>query len=434
MILRLIPVALGVLILCAHFLRSGGSAQILACLCAFGLLFFKKRWFKTVAPFLLIAAALIWADTAYELVFIRRLMGAPWMKTAIILGAVSLFTAACALVFFSRKARLFFDGNPETGNASAAAFLITAMLLTIIQLKVDRPMLLLERFWHGGGWLEILALSTYSAWIVEKMADVKASAVWRKRIWLLFSVVFFTQLILGLFVSETFLMSGNMHIPVPAVILAGPIFRGDGFFMPVLFLSTLVIVGPAWCSHLCYMGAWDQLACNRKKRPGALPRWSTHLRVVVLVVVIGAAIALRFLGISVTAAAVAALGFGSLGVLVMILVSRKLGTMFHCVVFCPIGLIANVLGKISPFRILFSKDCDGCGACAPSCRFGALEKAHIERRKVGVSCTLCGDCVGKCKTNQLVYSFGKFNSPAIRLIFLAIVVSLHAVCLGIARI
>ena len=434
MIVRLIPVALGVLILCAHFLRSGGSAQILACLCAFALIFFKKRWFKTVAPFLLIAAALIWADTAYELIFIRRIMGAPWMKMAIILGAVSLFTAASGMAFLSKKSKLFFDRNPETGNASAAAFLIVAMLLTIIQLKVNRPMLLLERFWPGGGWLEILALSTYSAWIVEKMADVKASAVWRKRIWLLFSVVFFTQLILGLFVSETFLMSGKMHIPVPAVILAGPIFRGDGFFMPVLFLSTMIIVGPAWCSHLCYMGAWDQLASDRKKRPGALPRWSTHLRVVVLAVVIGAALALKALGVSTTVAAVAALGFGVLGVLLMILVSRKLGTMFHCVVFCPIGLIANVLGKISPFRLRFSDGCDGCGACGPSCRFGALEKSHIEQRKVGLSCTLCGDCVGKCKTNQLVYSFGKFRTPAIRLIFLAIVVSLHAVCLGIARI
>ena len=434
MIVRLIPVALGVLLLCAHFLRSDGFAQVLACLCAFALLFFKKKWFKIVAPFLLLAAALVWADTTYELILARRITGAPWMKMSIILGAVSLFTAACALVFLSKKSRLFFAGSPETGNASAAAFLITAALLTIIQLEVDRPMLLLERFWRGGGWLEILALSTYCAWIVEKMADVKASAVWRKRIWLLFSVVFFTQLILGLFVSETFLMSGKLHIPVPAVILSGPIFRGDGFFMPVLFLFTMVIVGPAWCSHLCYMGAWDQLACDRKKRPEALPRWSTHLRVVVLAVVIGAAITLRALGASTAAATAAALGFGVLGVLLMILVSGKLGTMFHCVVFCPIGLIANIIGKISPFRLRFSDNCDGCGACGPSCRFGSLDKTHIERRKVGLSCTLCGDCVGKCKTNQLVYSFGKFNAPAIRLIFLAIVVSLHAVCLGIARI
>ena len=53
---------------------------------------------------------------------------------------------------------------------------------------------------------------------------------------------------------------GEMHLPVPALILAGPLYRGEGFFMLFLFLSTVLIVGPAWCSWLCYVGAWDNVS------------------------------------------------------------------------------------------------------------------------------------------------------------------------------
>ncbi|HDJ22855.1 MAG TPA: 4Fe-4S binding protein [Candidatus Aminicenantes bacterium] len=63
-----------------------------------------------------------------------------------------------------------------------------------------------------------------------------------------------------------FLMTGKLHLPVPALILAGPIYRGTLSFMLILFLVTIVLVGPAWCSHLCYVGAWDDIACRRKRR------------------------------------------------------------------------------------------------------------------------------------------------------------------------
>jgi hypothetical protein len=40
-------------------------------------------------------------------------------------------------------------------------------------------------------------------------------------------------------------MSGKLHLPVPMMILAGPIYRGHLSVMSILFVSTVVLSGPA---------------------------------------------------------------------------------------------------------------------------------------------------------------------------------------------
>jgi polyferredoxin len=295
-------------------------------------------------------------------------------------------------------------------------------------------MLLAERFWPGAGWLEILALSSYAAWLVWKMHEVRESARWRRRAWLLFSLVFFGQLAAGLAGADRLLMSGELHLPVPAMIVAGPAFRGEGLFMPVLFASTLLLVGPAWCSHLCYLGSWDELAARARRRPRPLPRWSRSARPALLAAVVICALALRLAGVPVFAAAAVGLGFGIAGVGVMLLVSRRYGAMAHCTVWCPIGLLAGLGGRASPFRVSFTERCDRCGACAPACRFDALRPEDIERGKPAASCTLCGDCLGRCGSAGLEYRFAGRSVPWARSAFLAVVVSLHAICMGVARI
>lgn len=72
------------------------------------------------------------------------------------------------------------------------------------------------------------------------MQDRKERPKWRTRARLLFSIVFFGQL-LGILVNPVFLMTGKQHLPVPAIILAGPLYRLEGLFMPILFLSTLLL-------------------------------------------------------------------------------------------------------------------------------------------------------------------------------------------------
>lgn len=323
----------------------------------------------------------------------------------------------------------------------AAAFILTAGALSAIQLAVTRPMLLAERFIPGAGWVEAAALASWAALVAGKMLDPRQSGRWRRRAWTLFSAVFFAQLLLGLAGIEECLMTGELHLPVPALILAGPIWRGgEGLFMPILFLSTVVLVGPAWCSHLCYIGAWDSAAAVRGiGRTGKRPRpgWR-HRRIAqagVAAAVIATAIILRVAGAPPPLALALAATFGITGVVIMLAASRRSGRMDHCTTFCPVGLVATTLGRVlSPFSMRIAPGCTHCDACTVACRYDALRPEHIRSGRPGPACTLCGDCVRTCRGRFVEYHLPGLGAAASRPVFLVLIASLHAVFLGVARI
>lgn len=93
-----------------------------------------------------------------------------------------------------------------------ATSLFVLFLLIPVQLKVEKPMLILERFLPGGGWIEIVLITFYGAIVAYHMQDPAGVSVWRRYTWLAFSVVFFSQLILGLSGFEKFLMTGKLHL------------------------------------------------------------------------------------------------------------------------------------------------------------------------------------------------------------------------------
>ena len=167
---------------------------------------------------------------------------------------------------------------------------------------------------------------------------------------------------------------------------------------------------------------------------GISGRLSVAGRAVTLVLAIGTAFALRFMGVPGSTAVLFGVGFGLAGVGVMVFVSRKTGTMAHCTAFCPMGLVANVFGRISPWRIRIGADCTRCGACYARCRYGALNETRVEQGAPGLSCTLCGDCVSACAHKQIAFCFPGLSSENARTLFIVLVVVLHAVFLGVARI
>ena len=127
-------------------------------------------------------------------------------------------------------------------------------------------------------------------------------------------------------------------------------------------------------------------------------------------------------------------GFGILGIAVMVGISTRKGTMVHCTVYCPLGLLSVILGKLSPFRLRIGDSCTDCGRCSGTCRYNALRMNRIKKRKPGLNCTLCGDCLSACKDGALSYGFLRLSPKTSRHLFLVLVVSLHAVFLGVARI
>jgi NAD-dependent dihydropyrimidine dehydrogenase PreA subunit len=311
--------------------------------------------------------------------------------------------------------------------------LLGFILLTFIKVKVQAPvMLILDRFLPGGGWIEILLLSLYAGWIAEKMTDPSRISKIRKMIWSLFSLVFFTQLLLGLTLNGKFLMTGETHLPVPAMIIAGPVFRGGSLFMLILFFSKVLICGPAWCSYLCYIGAWDNLAAGGRDPQKSFKRIKWLQAFNLFMVVVLAYILGRLGGMNNLATWLGG-SFGILGLIVMWRFSRQKGVMVHCTGYCPIGLLANLFGRVNPFRVTIADSCTDCSLCTRSCKYNALERDHITARKPGLNCTLCGDCISSCPSGSLQYRFPGLSAQSARRIFLVLMIVLHTVFMGVAR-
>jgi len=313
-------------------------------------------------------------------------------------------------------------------------FIVTTLLLSVVQAKVENPMLLLERFVTGGGWFEIALIAIYGAVVAHYMQQPGKVQLWRKYTWLAFSMVFFSQLILGLAGFDRFLMTGTLHLPVPMMILAGPIYRGHASVMTILFLSTVILSGPAWCSHLCYFGAIDGLASGGKtSRTPMQNKWT--LKWTVMILVISGAILLRLMKVPMLTSTLIAGGFGIIGLGAILLVSRKEGRMFQCTAYCPIGTIVNLTRFVNPFRMYIDNNsCTDCMVCTRFCKYDALNKADIKARKPALTCTLCGDCVASCHAGSIKYRFLRLSPVAARNLYLLITISLHATTMALARI
>jgi polyferredoxin len=150
--------------------------------------------------------------------------------------------------------------------------------------------------------------------------------------------------------------------------------------------------------------------------------------------VVVAALVMRAFDVSGIHASLTALAFGAVGLGIMALVSRNRGYMAHCAAWCPLGLVAALGGKLSPFRIRIDDACTDCGGCTSSCRYDALRPEHVRRRSPGINCTLCGDCLASCRGGFIGYRFPWLSPGGARAAFIALVAALHAVFLGVARI
>lgn len=312
-------------------------------------------------------------------------------------------------------------------------FLFVFACLSIVQLKVENPLLLAERFVKHGGWFEIFVISLYGGFLAFKMSDVQSSAKWRVISWTVFSIVFFSQLLLGIIFSDKFLMTGNLHVPVPVMIISGPIYRGQLSVMTGLFLSTVILTGPAWCSHLCYFGGIDAWFSRSVSSSGKLKN-KMKIKYSLLFLVICATLLLRWFKIDHVISTLLGIVFGLAGIIIIVFLSRKKGKMIHCTLYCPVGTIVNYLRFINPFEIYIDTNCTFCSDCTSVCKYDALTIKDLTNKKPGITCTLCGDCLSACQINSLKYKLFRFNPDVSRKIYLFLSISIHAIFLALARI
>jgi len=427
-----IPLILSSLLMAAHHSRGDEPGLVGLWLCVPLLLLFRRAWVDRALQILMLAGALEWVLTLVSLSEMRSAAGENATRLVLILSGVALFTAASSLSLNTSRRKKILPQN-DAVLPGLLAFLIGAAIMVPVQLTMDPAGFLAERYLESAGWWEALALCIYAGWLSDKLQDRKLIRKIRPKIWLVFSIIFFSQFILGVLGVEKMLMTGELHLPVPALIAAGPLFRGGGFFMAILFSASVMLIGPAWCSWLCYVGAWDNAAATSRKKPQALPPWRPSMRIGVLVLVMATAFLLGRLGVGPLTAAWLAAGFGLAGVGVMVIWSRRTGQMTHCTSYCPMGWFATRMGKASPWRLRISPTCTDCGACSPACRFDALSPEDVLRRAPGEACTLCGDCLSNCPTQSIEYHFPGMNPSMARIVFFALATAMHAAWIGMAR-
>ena len=313
--------------------------------------------------------------------------------------------------------------------------IVAGMLLSVVQVVVKPPLLLGERLLPGGGWVQIVLAALFGGWLYLQMFDRKRRGVWRRRIWLLFSIVFFSQLFLGIFVDSMFLKSGKLHFPIPGLIPAGVFYRGEVSFMPFLFLVTILLSGGAWCSQLCYFGAWDSLAAGKDgKREVPSSKMRSRMRWTVLFVFIGVASALRGFGVPVIYSTGIAVFAGCVGIMIIWFVSKRRHVAMHCSSYCPAGTLVMYLKYVSPWRLRLNDRCRHCMACTRVCRYGALSKADVLKGRPAINCTLCGDCLAGCRHDALEYHFWGISPILAERLWLGTTLVLFTCFLSIARV
>lgn len=316
---------------------------------------------------------------------------------------------------------------------SLIIFGITFLLLAIIQTIPERPLLLAERFIYGTGWVEVVLFSFFAVWMAEKLNSTSEYAKWRKTIWFSFTIFFFLQLIAGLIGVEECLMTGKLHFPIPAMILGGPLYRGEITFMVFLFLGTVILSGPAWCSQLCYFGSIDLMFSGTKNKRFD-PKLMVRFKYTILILFIVIVLILRLLNISHLYAIIFASLFGLIGIIVMIFFSYKTKRMIHCTYFCPIGTVVSLTKWINPFRVKITDSCDQCMKCTVSCKYNALQIQNVKNLKPGITCTNCGDCLNVCHVNALQYQFFYLPPEKSRKLYLALIVIIFTIFFAVARI
>ena len=415
-----------VLVGAAHLWRAGNEGEAAACVLWTLLCFSRRAWMRPVCLLMLFLFTAEWMLTTQTLLDVRLAMGAPWIRLVVILQSAAAFTAAAGIFIWNARGRAWFCRGGGEEFVQAAAFLSAA--LPMLGMAHFAPhLLLMHRLLPGFGALQALAAGLWSAGVCSRLLRRDAAGRTRMFVWRLFSVVFFVQFALAMAGWPLFAMTGNMHIPVPGVIVAGALYRGTAGFMPVLFLVCVLLVGAAWCSHLCYFGSWDARAAAGARpvpHPGPLRRRALSLAVVVCGTLI-----LHFFA-PFSAAVAGGIALGLLMLPVSVFVSRRKGYAAYCTLICPLGLLACLAGRISPWRIRRTSSCTGCGACLRVCRYGALDRQRLEAGSPGLSCTLCRDCLNTCAHGGLaVTCFCRGAGGRAERVFVVMVSALHALFL-----
>jgi len=97
--LRILPIVISFGLLAAHFLRASQFALAAFCALSPVLLVIPRRWVARTIQLALIAATIEWVLALVMIAQQRIAFGLPYIRSALILAGVAVFTLASAFVF-----------------------------------------------------------------------------------------------------------------------------------------------------------------------------------------------------------------------------------------------------------------------------------------------------------------------------------------------
>jgi hypothetical protein len=106
-------IVLSLLVLGAHFMRSGLGAFVVLTLALVLLLPVRRRWVARTVQFVLVLGALEWVRTLVQLAMWRNQHGEPFLRMVLILGAVAALALGSAMLFQTRSLKRIYGLQRE---------------------------------------------------------------------------------------------------------------------------------------------------------------------------------------------------------------------------------------------------------------------------------------------------------------------------------
>ena len=107
-VLLYVPIVLSLLLLGAHFARYGNTIVVMFIVGLMALLFVPRWWVARVMQSVFALGALEWLRTMVMLIQERLVVGAPYIRLAVILGVVAAITVLAGLLFQTRELKAFY--------------------------------------------------------------------------------------------------------------------------------------------------------------------------------------------------------------------------------------------------------------------------------------------------------------------------------------
>jgi len=118
---QFVIVVLSLLVLAAHFLRTGNLLIVAGVLVITGLLFVRKPWAARAAQVTLGVGVIEWVWTLGVYASERAREGEPYVRLVVILGSVAAVTTLAALSFESRRMRAVYRMDEEDAGEGPAS-------------------------------------------------------------------------------------------------------------------------------------------------------------------------------------------------------------------------------------------------------------------------------------------------------------------------